>query len=187
MKLFFQIGLLLLINLTLLGCSFGQQVVEPVVYLIPAGYMGNVYIFHNVPDGVPLKREGNARVYEISKDGILRSESPEISGLYQAQYFYLTPDGKREKITGYWNSSIHDTPENRADKTIGIFFPSTGSLSGTSSSKSDGTSTSMFNCDIRYEQFYVGTKTYLLSTPNLAKDLFTYIKENPICRQGTEK
>lgn len=182
MKILFGIVSLLLINFTLLGCSFGQQVVEPVIYLIPAGYMGNVYIFHNVPDGVPLMRKDSARIYEIPKDGILRSQSPEISGLYRAQYFYLTPDGKREKITGYWSSSIHDTPENRADKTIGIFFPRTGKLSGTNISKSDDTLTSKFNCDIRYEQFYVGTKSYLLSTPNLAKDLFAYIEENPICK-----
>jgi hypothetical protein len=182
MKLLFGTVSLLLINFTLLGCSFGQQIAEPVIYLIPAGYMGNVYIFHNVADGVPLKREGSARVYEIPKDGILRSQSPEISGLYRPQYLYLTADGKRGKIIGYWDSSIHDTPENRADKTIGIFFPRNGSLSGTSTSKSDGTSTSKFNCDIRYEQFYVGTKAYLLSTSNLAKDLFAYIEENPICK-----
>jgi hypothetical protein len=142
--------------------------------------MGNVYIFHDVPDGVPLKREDSARIYEIPKDGILRSQSPEITGFCQAQYFYVTPDGKREKITGFWDSSINDTPENRADKTVGIFFPRTGSLSGTSISKSDGTSKSKFNCEIKYEQFYVGTKGYLLSTPNLAKDLFAYVEENPI-------
>lgn len=182
MKLLFGIVSLLLINFTLLGCSFGQQVADPVIYLIPAGYMGNVYIFHNVPNGAPLKREDTAQVYEIPKDGILRSQSPEISGLYLAQYFYLTPDGKREKITGFWPSSIHDTPENRADKTIGVFFPRTGGLSGTSTSKGNGKSTSKFSCDIRYEKFYVGTKAYLLATPNLEKDLFTYVEQNPICK-----
>jgi hypothetical protein len=182
MKILFGIISLLLINFTLSGCSFAQQVVEPVIYLIPAGYMGNVYIFHDVPDGVPLKREDGARVYEIPKDGILRSQSPEITGLYSARYFYVTSDGKREKITGFWDSSIHDTPENRADKTVGIFFPSTGSLSGTITSKSDGTSKSKFNCNIKYEEFYVGTKAYLISTPNLAKDLLAYMEENPICK-----
>jgi len=80
MKILFRIVSLLLINFTISGCSFAQQVVEPVIYLIPAGYMGNVYIFHDVPDGVPLKREDSARIYEIPKDGILRSQSPEITG-----------------------------------------------------------------------------------------------------------
>lgn len=182
MKVFFVLVSLLFINFSLSGCSFGQLIAEPVIYLMPDGYMGNVYIFHNVPDGVPLKREGRARVYEIPKDGILRSQSSEISGLYSAQYFYVMSDGKREKITGFWDSSIHDTPENRTDKTLGIFFPRTGSLSGTTVSKSDGTSKSKFACEIKYEQFYVGTKLYLLSTPDLAKDLFAYVEENPICK-----
>jgi hypothetical protein len=182
MKKFLLVLSLLFINFSLLGCLFGQIVAEPVIYLVPAEYMGNVYIFHNVSDGVPLKREGRARVYEIPKDGILRSQSPEVSGYYSAQYFYVMPDGKREKIIGYWDSSIHDTPENRADKTVGIFFPTTGSLSGTTTSKSDGTSKPIFACEIKYEEFYVGTKGYLLSTPNRAKDLLAYVKENPICK-----
>jgi hypothetical protein len=53
----------------------GGQIAEPEIHLIPASYMGSIYIFHNVPDGEPLKREGRARVYEIPKDGILRSQS----------------------------------------------------------------------------------------------------------------
>jgi hypothetical protein len=182
MKTFFLVLSLLFINFSLSSCSLGQIVAEPVIYLVPTEYMGNIYIFHNVPDGVPLKREGRARIYEIPKDGILRSQSQEISGYYSAQYFYVASDGKREKINGYWDSSIHDTPENRADKTLGIFFPRTGSLSGASVSKSDGTSKSKFNCKITFEQFYVGTKGYLISTPNLAKDLSAYVEENPICK-----
>jgi hypothetical protein len=172
----------LLISFMLLGCSFGQQTDEPVIYLIPAGYMGNVYIFRNVPDGVPLKREGRARVYGIPGDGILRSQGPDNPERRAPQYFYVTPDGTREKITGFWPSSIHDTPENRADKTIGIFFPRTGKLSGISVPKGGGPSTPKFNCDIRYEQFYVGTKAHLISTPGLEKDLFAYVKEHPICK-----
>lgn len=53
----------------------GQQIAEPEILLIPAGYMGNINIFHNVRNGEPLKRESRARVYEISKGGILRSQS----------------------------------------------------------------------------------------------------------------
>jgi len=132
---------------------------EPEIHLIPAGYMGNIYIFHNVPDGEPLKREGRTRVYEIPKDGILRSQSAMNRGWSFAtpQYFYVTPDGQREKIIGYWTASIHDTPENRADKTIGIFFLRTGSLWGFTT-KDDGTSSPAFTCDIEFEEYYVGTK-----------------------------
>ncbi|MDQ3820345.1 MAG: hypothetical protein M3362_22055 [Acidobacteriota bacterium] len=172
----------LLIGLTLLGSLCGQQMAEPEIHLIPAGYMGNVYIFHNVPDGEPLKHEGRARVYEIPKDGILRSQSPENPGWGMPQYFYVTPDGKREKITGYWPTSIHDTPESRADKTVGIFFPRTGSLSVFQLSKDAGPMVPEYNCDIRYEQYYVGTKLYLLTNTDLEKDLHAYVKGHPICK-----
>lgn len=183
MILLFLKAFSLLISLTLLSNGCGQQMAEPEIHLIPAGYMGNIYIFHNVPDGEPLKREGRARVYEIPKDGILRSQSPENPGWgSKPQYFYVTPDGKREEITGYWTSSIHNTPENRADKTLGIFFPRTGSLSGIQINKDGSTSVPEHACKISFEQYYVGTKLFLLTTPDLEKDLHAYVKEHPICK-----
>jgi hypothetical protein len=110
-----------------LGVISCGQLAEPEIHLIPAGYMGNVYIFHNVPDGEPLIYEGRARVYKIPTDGILRSQGPANQGsILRLQYFYVRSDGKRERITGYWPTSIHDTAENRADATLGIFFPRMG-------------------------------------------------------------
>ncbi len=173
---------LLLLGIITLSGMCGGQMAEPEIHLIPAGYMGNIYIFHNVPDGEPLKREGRARVYEIPKDGILRSQSPMNPGWsFTPQYFYVTPDGKREKIVGYWPTSIHDTPENRADKTMGIFFPRTGSLSGITL-RDDGTSSPQFPCAIQFEQYYVGTKLFLITSSDLEKDLNAYVKEHPICK-----
>lgn len=183
MSLLFLKAFALFIGLTLLGSLCSQQMAEPEIHLIPAGYMGNVYIFHNVPDGVPLKREGRARVYEIPEDGILRSQSPENPGWhFKPQYFYVTPDGKREEITGYWTSSLHDTPENREDKTVGIFAPSTGSLSGIRIEKGESITTPEYNCDIRYGQYYVGTKLFRLRNRDLEKDLHAYVREHPICK-----
>jgi hypothetical protein len=174
---------LLLTLFTLTGTSCGQ-VAEPEVHLIPAGYMGNIYIFHNVPDGEPLKYEGGARLYEIPKDGILRSQGPLNEGrwTFRPQYFYVTPDGKREKISGYWDTSIHDSPENRADKTIGVFFPRMGGSLIGFTTKDDGTTIPHYNCGIRYDQYYVGTKLFLLTEPKLEKDLHAYVKEHPICK-----
>jgi hypothetical protein len=51
-----------LLGLIALASMCGGQIAEPEIHLIPARYMGNIYIFHNVPDGEPLKREGRARV-----------------------------------------------------------------------------------------------------------------------------
>lgn len=165
------------------GTSCGQMA-EAEIHLIPAGYMGNIYIFHNVPDGEPLLYEGRTRVYRIPKDGILRSQGPlnEGSIISSQQYFYVGPDGKRERITGYWPTSIHDTAENRADRTIGIFFPRMGgSLTGFTL-KDDGTSIPKYTCDIHFDQYYVGTKLFLLTQTDLEKDLHAYVKEHPICR-----
>jgi hypothetical protein len=173
---------ILFLGLLSLTGMCGGQMAEPEIHLIPAGYMGNIYIFHNVPDGEPAKYEGRARVYQIPKDGILRSKtSMNLGWQFTPQYFYVSPDGKREKITGYWPSSIHDTPENRADKTIGIFFPRTGNLSGITLN-SDGTSTAQYPCKIEFEEYYVGTKTFLLDSDSLEKDLNAYVKEHPICK-----
>jgi len=174
---------LLLIALVFASSSSGQVLSEPEIHLIPMGFMGYIYIFHNVPDGQPLKREGRARVYEIPKDGILRSQSPLNPGWGSPpQYFYVTPDGKREKIPGYWPTSIHDTPENRADKTVGIFNPTTGSLSAIQIN-SDGTSSPIGpTCDVRFEEYFVGTKVFLITSSDLEKDLHAYVKEHPVCK-----
>ena len=172
----------LLLALTSLAGMCGSQMAEPEIHLIRAGFMGNIYIFHNIPDGQPPKYEGRARVYEIPKDGILRSRTSMNPGWqFTPQYFYVTSDGQREKITGYWPTSIHDTPENRADRTFGIFFPRTGNLSGITLN-SDGTSTPHFPCKIEFEEYYVGTKTFLLDSHDLEKDLNAYVKEHPVCK-----
>ena len=177
-----KVFLVLLALLTLAGISCGQ-IADPEIHLIPAGYMGNIYIFHNVPDGEPLAYEGRSRVYRIPKDGILRSQSPLNQGrTFTAEYFYVTPDGKRERITEYWPTSIHDTAENRADKTTGIFFPRMGgSLTGFTL-KDDGTTIPKYTCDIRFDEYYVGTKLFLLTHSDLEKDLHAYVKERPICK-----
>jgi hypothetical protein len=177
MKVFFT--LVALISLT--GMCSGQMA-EPEIHLIPSGYVGYVYIFHNVPDGEPAQYDARARVYQIPKDGILRSRTPMNDGWHiTPQYFYVGADGKREKITGYWPTSIHDTAENRADPTVGIFAPRTGSLVAFTT-KPDGTSTSEYNCDIQYEMYYVGTKAVLLTSRDLEKDLHAYVKEHPVCK-----
>src|ERR1700682_365517 len=51
-----------------------------------------------------------------------------------------------------WNTTVQRTPENLAnDKDIGIFFPRSGTIADSS------------GCTLKYEEFYVGTKAYLLS------------------------
>ena len=144
---------------------------EPEIHLIKAGYTGDVFIIHGVKDGQPVKHEGRFRVYEIPASGVLRSQTSSNFGWSsgsEMQWYYVASDGSRSKIEGFWPSSIHDTAENRADPTLGIWFPRTGTISLSSSP-----------CDVRYDQYYVGTKSFLLDRKK-SPDLSEYLKENPV-------
>ena len=140
--------------LLLTACSRNA---EREIHLIPAGDSGDVYVLHDVLGGAPARYEGDARVYEIPADGILRSETPTPEGRWgpgDVRYFYLEADGSRSPILGDWSSAIHDTPANRADSTIGIYFRSVGSF------WSQGMS-----CPVVHEHYAVGTKSFLLDHP----------------------
>ena len=145
--------------------------VEREVHNIPAGYMGDVFIIHNAPDGVPLQRSLFSTTYNIPANGILRSSSPmrDRAILGAGTFYYIDENGRKEPITGYWPSSIHDTPENRSDDTVGIWFLRTGQRSS-----SDGP------CTVEYQQYHVGTKSFLLDREQ-THPLHDYLLENPIC------
>ena len=145
------LGVCLALAVTLGGCDV--QLGQPEIHLIPAGYSGDVFIIHDAPDGARLEKSGLARVYRIPRSGILRSKSGMNHGaMPKPSCFYITAAGKRTRIEGYWPSSIDDTPENRADSTVGIFFPRTGTYSSVD-----------VPCAVVYEQYFVGTKGQLLS------------------------
>jgi hypothetical protein len=156
--------------LTLLAC--GEQVAEPEIHLIPDGYMGDVFIIHDDPKGQPAAREGLSRVYRIPATGILRSQTSMNFGWGRSRYFYVTPSGERRLIEGFWPSSIHDTPQNRADRSFGIFFPRTGRMSSFDRP-----------CEVRFEQYYVGTKPYLISRKaGLDEQRFdAVVKQQEVC------
>jgi hypothetical protein len=122
---------LLLLVLTSLAVMCGCQMAEPEIHLIPPGFMGNIYIFHNVPDGQPPKYDGSARIYEIPKDGILRSQTLMNPGWQSTpQYFYVTSDGKREKISGYWRAAFTTRPKIALTKRSEYSFPERATYQG---------------------------------------------------------
>ncbi len=144
-------------------------------YLIPEGYMGNIYVIHGVEDGEPEKRTFKEISYRIPRDGILRTQAPIIHGLTTTAYYYVRPDGSLERIRYEWYTTISRTPENLAnDKDIGVFFPRTGKYRSNDQ-----------KCFVEFLQFYVGTKAYLLSK-NQPTDLVRYLNEHPIsCSSAT--
>lgn len=146
-------------------------------YVIPEGYLGDVFVIHNAVNGEPEVRTGKAITYRIPRTGILSVKAPPYRGAERDFYYYERADGSLQRITNEWLSTIPRTPENLADnREIGIFFPSTGNLTLAPNTPSE--------CRVEYEQFYVGTKAYLLSGYK-KQDLAPYLRENPAnCSKG---
>lgn len=134
------------------ACS-GEQKSEPRIYLIPEGYVGAFYIVFNIPSGEPQTYEDGARVYDIPEDGVLLMQSDSDPGLIHTddiEFFYESDDGTRDRIEGRWTTSVHDTPENRADDQVYIFG---GGINLIKPVK---------NCGIYAKDFHIGTKAQIL-------------------------
>jgi hypothetical protein len=143
-------------------------------FLIPEGYKGDVYVIYNASDGAHEQRTRRQVTYVIPSDGVLRTRGPMIRNFTKSKYFYQRPDGTLEEIRNFWPVTIPETPENLSnDKDIGVFFPRTG------------TETSD-DCAIEYDQFYVGTKAFLL-TKYKGKDLYEYVRQHPGACSGKAK
>jgi len=93
-----------------LGCSRTE------IHLIPAGYRGEVAILPGYLTGVPPKREGLAIVFDIPKSGILITQDLPSAEWHLQQFYYVDASGSRQLID-MEPSTIHDTPENRANET----------------------------------------------------------------------
>src|SRR6185437_5380536 len=165
-------GCLLAINAAIIigvaALYFGSMTEQ---FLIPEGYKGDVYVIYNASDGAPEERTRWRVTYVIPSDGVLRTRGSMIRNFTKSKYFYQRPDGSLDKIGNFWPTTIPETPENLSnDRDIGVFFPRTGR--GAYSN----------DCNIEYDQFYVGTKAFLL-TKYKAKDLSEYVREHPgACR-----
>jgi hypothetical protein len=72
---------------------------EPEIHLIPKNYKGPVIIIFNEKKGNPQKYENDIRVYEISKDGILRTQFKKQQGSIapdKLKYFFYDKNGRQE-------------------------------------------------------------------------------------------
>ncbi len=142
-------------------------------FLIPAGYMGDVYVIYNVADGEAARVSSGETIYRIPSTGILRVQGPMDQGSTRTTYYYESNEGTLEKIDNLWPSTIPRTPENLGDdKDLGVFFPRTGTMQG-----------SVNACSIHFQQFYVGTKAHLLSEYR-EQDLNKYLVEHPVACSG---
>lgn len=120
-------------------------------FIIPEGYKGDVYIFYSDPTGKPATQDASI-TFRIPSDGILFTTAPMVGSWTRDEYYFQNRNGTQRRIENLWSTTVQRTPENLAnDKDIGIFFPRSGTIR-------DST-----ECTVKYEEFYVGTKAYLLS------------------------
>jgi hypothetical protein len=125
---------------------------DPEIHLIPEGYTGEVTIVFNAPDGASFDVEDGARLYRIPVNGILFTQFPVNYGMDRSRKFFLvTPYGDRHEIHDPGESTLRDTPENRANPRVEIF-----------SSTRNFIQAGIRSCEIQYEQYFVGTRAQLL-------------------------
>lgn len=139
---------LCLLLVTLLGCAGCSRSEE---FLIPESYRGDVFIVTDIPTGEPSQRNWLTNVYRIPPEGILVSADTPSPGWHFSRYFYVDETGEREELQVV-ASSIRDTAANRSDETPIVWFPRSGSISG-----------SRLPCSVEFQQFYVGTRAHLSS------------------------
>jgi hypothetical protein len=144
-------------------------------YIIPAGYRGDVYIIKGVPGGKPPEKSFWEVTYRIPSDGVLVTQTPISKNFSMSKYYYELRDGTLQQIKYEWFSTIQRTPENLAsNRNIGVYFPRSGEFSDAQ------------GCHIEFEEFYVGTKADILSSPK-ELDLSSYLRNHPAACPSSSK
>jgi len=143
-------------------------------YVIPDGYMGEVVIVHGVPSGVAEHRTNSGAVtYAIPQSGVLITTGAPARTWIRDHYFYRRRDGSLRKIEARWNTTIHDTPDNRADPSDGIYL-----RTGAGVMNSPGCR------PIEFHSFVVGTKSFILSGyPSKAREAMLEAVQQ-VCGKG---
>ena len=68
------------------------------ITLIPENYKGTIKIWFNQKKGIEEKYENDKRVYEIPKNGILKTKFSPQFGYHFPEYYYISESGKRTEI-----------------------------------------------------------------------------------------
>jgi hypothetical protein len=147
---------------------------DPEIHLVPAAYAGEVTIAFRAANGEPLVADGPARVYTIPDHGILLTQAePNVGSSPAWQFFAVGQNGGRVPIQRIWASTVRDTPENRSATEVEIFYPRRGR-----------TQAGRAQCDVEYDQYFVGTRAQLLAWDSDAsrRRLGEYLRENFVCR-----
>ena len=98
---------------------------ENTLTLIPEGYTGKIKIWFNQNNGTEEKYEGEKRVYEIEKNGILKTKFSSQSGYHFPEYYYVSQNGKRTEIQPILNldKNVLDTIDKNKVYAYHFMFP----------------------------------------------------------------
>jgi hypothetical protein len=78
-----------------------QEKIEPKVFLIPKGYVGQVVIEYRQKDASPVPHEGKYEVYKFSADG--KAKTPEVDppAIFpggEDKFYFVDENGNRTEI-----------------------------------------------------------------------------------------
>ena len=122
-------------------------------YVIPDRYMGEVVIVHGVASGTGEQRAKSGAVsYDLPETGLLFTTGEPVRSWVRDEYFYRRQDGSLSEIEARWKTTIHDTSENRADPSDGIYL-----RTGIGVMNPPGCR------QFEFHSFVVGTKSFILS------------------------
>ena len=116
---------------------------EQEVIVVPKNFKGYIVIIFNQKEGTPIKYEGKKRVYEIPKNGILRTQFKINDGWREfAEYYYesITPENKLP--------SFAEIKKNPTDSIVGL-MGANGTVKMNSKSEER----------LEFCEFYIGNKS----------------------------
>lgn len=150
-----------MIGLVILACAglAYAQVIPQKVYLLSKGIEGEVYIFHGVKRGEEVERIENTTTFRIPDSRFLITTYIPDASPYQASFYYVGRNGKKTRLEVEY-SSLHRTKQNLANKRPFIWDPG----------RSVASWWSKIRCEVKYEQFYVGTRPKMLKRTQEDRD-----------------
>lgn len=150
-------GVACLLYLVVLWCAGTMWLhVTRRLFLVPAGYQGELYVVHDSPEGKQARLGLKRTEYRFPADGVLRTTDPAPQA-FSDEYKYIYPDGRLQNIKDAGPGTLQNTPENRANtKEVVTYF-------GRSSPR-----TASYACDV--EEISIGTRPFLLADRSIHRD-----------------
>lgn len=140
------IGLMFLaLSLGIGGFIWKTQIGDDEIFILPEGYTGVVFILYDQENGEPKKFEQGKRVYEISPNGILRTQFSLNTGWHSPGKYYYKKNGKLVEIPNLFDDRDPEAKREIASK-VHVCCPSSGKAG-----KDPNEVPTVF------EKFYVGT------------------------------